>query len=107
MRRVGTFAFAFLAPVFLGLAAGATPAWAFTVPDANAPPPTEHQIQLRYADNQPSPYAMRYTDEAAQRLGMHDGQWEAFDSHASDPVRVTGGLDSGRPMISLQWRPGQ
>jgi hypothetical protein len=102
MQNFGPFAFALLA-----LTAGISPAWAFRVPDANAAPPTEHQIQLRDADNHPSPYAMNYADEAAQKLGVHDGEWEAFDSRSSAPVRVTGGIDSGRPMISLQWRPGQ
>jgi hypothetical protein len=102
MRCLRTFAFAFLA-----LTAGTASAWAFRVPDANAPVPTEHQIQLRDAADRPSPYAMSYSEEAAQKLGVRDGQWEAFDSRSSDRVRLTGGVDGGRPMISLQWRPGQ
>jgi hypothetical protein len=50
---------------------------------------------------------MTYTDEAAQRLGIRNGQWEAFDTHSSDPLSLRGGIDGGRPMIRLQWRPGQ
>jgi hypothetical protein len=99
MRKLRIFAFAFLA-----VTAGTAPAWAFRVPDAGATQPTEHQIQLRDADSRPSPYAMNYADEAAQKLGVRDGQWEAFDSR-SNPVMLKGGLDGGRPMLTLQWRP--
>lgn len=101
MRAFRSLAFAFLA------AAGPAPAWAFRVPDSNAPPPTEHQIAQRYRDSQPRPYAMNYTDEAAQRLGVRDGKWEAFNSRDPLMPSVKGGMDGGRPMISLQWRPGQ
>ena len=101
MRCFRSLAFAFLA------AAGPAPAWAFRVPDSNAPPLTQHQMDVRYADSRPQPYAMTYTDEAAQRLGIRNGQWEAFDTHSSDPLSLRGGIDGGRPMIRLQWRPGQ
>ncbi len=49
---------------------------------------------------------MNYTDEAAQRLGVHDGQWEAFDTNSSDPLMPSfkGGVDSGSAMFKLQWR---
>ena len=102
MRPLAPLAFAFLA-----LTAGAAPAWAFTVPQTNTPGPTEHQREQGTAPA--APYAMNYTDEAAQKLGVRDGKWEAFDTHSTNPLmpRLTGGLDSGRPMISLQWRPGQ
>jgi hypothetical protein len=88
------------------LAAGA-PAWGFRDPDANAPVLTEHQKELRYADSQSQPYAMTYADEAARKLGVRDGQWEAFNSRSSDPVMLKGGLNGGRPMLTLEWRPGQ
>ena len=80
------------------------------MPDGNAAPPTEHQIQQRDNAAKPSqPYAMNYTDEAAQTLGVRDGKWEAFDVHSSDPLMpsLKGGIDNGGAMISLQWRPGQ
>jgi hypothetical protein len=93
--------------VFLAIAAGATPAWAFRVPDSNTPPPTQHQMDVRYADSQPQPYAMTYTDEAARKLGIQDGQWEAFGARSSDSWSLKGGMDGGGPMIRLQWRPGQ
>ena len=69
-------------------------------------PQTEHQMQLRYADTKPQPYAMNYTDEAAQTLGVKDGKWEAFSTQSPDPLmpRFKGGIDSGRAMIGLQWR---
>jgi hypothetical protein len=71
------------------------------------PPPTQHQLDLRYADNQSAPYAMNYTDEAAQQLGIHDGQWEAFDTHSSNPLvpSFKGGVDNGSAMLKLQWVP--
>jgi hypothetical protein len=104
MRPIGSLAIAFLA-----LTAGAAPAWAFATPQTNAAWPTQHQQDLRTGDSQPQPYAMSYTDEAAQKLGVRDGKWEAFDSRSSDPLMpsLKGGMDSGRPMLSLQWRPGQ
>lgn len=100
MRSFGTFAFAFVA-----LAAGFEPAWAFRIPDSTAAWPTEHQKALHYTE--PQPYAMNYADAAAQRLGVKDGKWEAFTSRSSDMPSVKGSLDSGRPMLFLQWRPGQ
>ena len=102
MRSFGTFAFAFVA-----LAAGFEPAWAFRTLDGTAAWPTEHQKALRYSETQPQPYAMNYTDEAAQTLGVREGKWEAFTSRSSDMPSVKGSLDSGRPMLILQWRPGQ
>jgi len=103
MRSLRTFVFAFLA-----VTAGGAPAWAFSVTDSNAPPPTQHQLDLRYADNRSQPYAMSYTDEAAQKLGIRDGKWEAFNGRSSDPLvpSLQGGINDGRPMIGLQWRPG-
>ena len=80
---------------------------AFGPPDTNAPLPTEHQQALRYAEARDQPYAMNYNDEAAQRLGVHDGQWEAFDTHSTDPLvpSVKGGVDHGSAMLKLQWTP--
>jgi hypothetical protein len=96
-----------LAFAVLALTAGAAPAWAFATPQTNALLPTQHQLDQRVGDSQTQPYAMNYTDEAAQRLGVKDGKWEAFTTRSSDPVSLRGGMDSGRPMLSLQWRPGQ
>ena|ERR1700761_7357219 len=91
----------------LALILGTTSALAFRPPDTNAAMPTEHQMELRYADAPNQPYAMNYTDEAAQRLGVHDGQWEAFDTHSSDPLMPSfrGGVDNGSAMVKLQWVP--
>ena len=102
MRCFGT-----LALVFVALAAGSAPAMAFRTPDMVAPPPSEHLRQLRFVDNQTQPYAMNYTDEAARTLGVKDGRWEAFEPRSGDMPSVKGGLDGGRPMLILQWRPGQ
>ena len=104
MRPVCFIAFALFAVTLT-----AAPAWAFTTPETNAVLPTQHQQDQRASDDQASPYAMNYTDEAAQRLGVKDGKWEAFDTHSSDPLvpSLKGGIDHGGAMISLQWRPGQ
>ena len=114
MRSFGTLAFACVALAAgpaLGhtLAAGfeSAPAWAFPTPDGNASWPTEHQKALRYAETQSQPYAMNYADEAAQTLGVREGKWEAFTPHSSDMPSIKGSMDSGRPMLILQWRPGQ
>jgi hypothetical protein len=103
MAQFKTFAFVILATV-----AAAPAAWAFGTPNANAPySPTENQIDSRYADNQIQPYAMSYSEEAAQKLGVQDGKWEAFDTHSTDPLvpSLKGGVDSGAAMIKLQWTP--
>lgn len=96
-----------LACACLALIGATAPALAFRPPDTAAPLVTPHQQEQRYADNQPQPYAMNYTDEAAQQLGVHDGQWEAFDTHSSDPLvpSFKGGVDNGSAMIKLQWVP--
>ncbi|HET7084249.1 MAG TPA: hypothetical protein VFI23_05730 [Rhizomicrobium sp.] len=101
MRCFGTFALAFAA-----LAAGSQAAWAFRLPDPNAMPLTEHQLQLRSAENTPQPYAMNYTDEAARSLGVQNGKWEAFSTQSHNPLMPSfrGGIDGGRAMIGLQWR---
>jgi hypothetical protein len=90
----------------LALVLGTTSALAFRPPDANTET-SEHQMELRYSDAPNQPYAMNYTDEAAQRLGVHDGQWEAFETHPSDPLLPSfrGGVDNGSAMVKLQWIP--
>ena len=90
----------------LALIAGTTPILAFRSPETNRAFPTEHQLELRSADNQKQPYAMNYTDEAAQTLGIHDGKWEAFDTRSSDPLMPSfkGGVDNGAAMLKLQWQ---
>jgi hypothetical protein len=101
MSQCRTLAFAFLA-----MTAGSAPAWAFAVPDVNAAPPSQHQLDQAATPSQP--YAMNYSDEAARKLGVQDGKWEAFITHSSDPLMpsLKGGIDHGGAMISLQWRPG-
>ena len=95
-----------LAVAIPALIAGTAPAWAFPGPELNKPWPTEHQQELRAVATQPSPYAMRYSDEAAQTLGMKDGKWEAFTPTSSLMPRINGVLEGGRPMVRLQWQPG-
>ena len=75
-----------LAFACLTVSVGTTPAWAFRIPDSRAAPLTQHQMDLRYADRRIQPYAMNYADEAARKLGIQDGKWEAFDTHSSDPL---------------------
>jgi hypothetical protein len=56
------------------------------------------------------PYAMNYTDEAAQALGVKDGHMDVFSTQPTDRnnlmPRLSGGVDSSGAMIRLQWRPG-
>jgi hypothetical protein len=104
MRNIRTICLASFA-----LIAGSASASAFTLPDTNAAWPTPHQMEMRYADTPSQPYAMSYSDEAAQKLGVQDGRWEAFDTQSSNPLvpSLKGGIDHSGAMISLQWRPGQ
>jgi len=95
-----------LACALIALMAGSAPCLAFA--PYNAPlPATQHQLDVRYGDSQSQPYAMNYTDEAAQQLGVHDGQWEAFNTHSTDPMvpSFKGGVDNGSAMFKLQWVP--
>jgi hypothetical protein len=103
MRRFGTLVFAFVA-----LAAGPGSARGFLGPDTNAAPLTQHQMDLRYGGQQPQPYSLNYSDEAARNLGIENGKWEAFSTHSSDPLmpRFKGGIENGKAMVGLQWRFG-
>ena len=90
--------------VFLALAATGAPAWAFQVPEANAPYPTPHQQETRFADSQPHPWAMTYGDEAARRLGVQDGRWEAFGANSGDQrFNLKGGVNSQGAVLRLTW----
>jgi hypothetical protein len=95
-----------LLPALISLTAA--PAWAFRLPQPNAPYPTPRQVEARTADSQKEPYAMNFADEAARRLGVENGKWEAFSTHSRDPLMPSfrGGIDSGKAMIGLQWRFG-
>ena len=89
----------------LALLIAAAPAWAFPAPDPGWP--TQHQIDSRANAAPPQPYAMTYSDEAAQALGVRDGQWEAFNTRSDDPLvpSFKGGVDHGAAMLRLQWTP--
>lgn len=84
---------------------GAVPAHAAPGPDPNPGYPVPHVQESRLKDTA-QPYAMSYTDEVAQRLGVRDGRWEVFDTGSSHPLMpsLKGGIDSGGPMLRLQWR---
>ncbi len=92
------------APAFAGFGPrvpGANPlASPLAYPGAPKPPPPEQQKQ---------PYAMNYTDEAAETLGMRDGHMDVFSSkpaaHGFMPT-ISGGLGGDGAMLRLQWRPG-
>jgi hypothetical protein len=86
----------------LALAAGTGPALAFRVPEPNAPYPTQHQMEARNAEGE-QPWAMSYSDQAAQRLGVKEGQWEAFGSSDSAPYRLKGGIDTRGAVLRLTW----
>lgn len=77
------------------------PAFAFRAPETNAAWPTPHQLEA--ADNQHRPYAESYSDEAARRLGLADGRWEAFSAGNSSKATLKGGFDSHGAVLRLQW----
>jgi len=77
------------------------PAYAFGGLDLPQPVP-DHVREARYAEAQP--YAMSYSDEAAQKLGLKNGQWEAFKSDTPGMPNFNAGVDAGGPMLRLQWR---
>ena len=108
MRRFGTLGFAFVAFALVALAARPASGRGFRVPDPNVAPLTEHQMQLRDANSPRQPYATTFADEAARRLGVENGNWEAFSTHSRDPLTPSfrGGIDNGKAMIGLQWRFG-
>jgi hypothetical protein len=97
MRIFGTI---LSAALFLGPSAHAFPR-----PDPNNGYPIPHVRESQIKDRA-QPYAMNYTDGMAQSLGVREGRWEVFDTGSSHPLMpsLKGGIDSGGPMLRLQWR---
>jgi hypothetical protein len=60
------------------------------------------------SDSSTAPYAMNYTDEAAQALGVRNGRLDAFSIKPSsqDSLMPTlrGGVDKGGATVQLQWK---
>jgi hypothetical protein len=57
-----------------------------------------------------SPYAMSYSEEAAQNLGVRDGHMDIFATHpeASGYLpSMSGGLGGDGAMFRLKWHPGE
>lgn len=97
MRGIERFGVAILA-----LAAASTSAMAFQVPAPDTPYPTPHQREA--ANTQPQPWAMTYGDEAARRLGMQNGRWEAFSANSSDSrFSLKGGINGQGAVLRLTW----
>ena len=92
--------------IFLTLALVATAPAVAAEPQFNAPALIPHVQEASAAEQTKTPYAMNYTDEAAQSLGVKDGKWEAFTATSSSPIlpSLNAGADSGGAMIKLQWR---
>lgn len=99
MRR--TFALLIAAAA---LALGAAPARA-GVPDFNPVVPSEHVREARVAETQPQRFPTVWGDQAAQRLGVQNGRWEAFSTTPSSRLApsLNAGVDSGGAMLRLQW----
>ena len=72
---------------------------------------TEHEMILKYQDQQPVPsYPMNFPDEAAQTLGVHNARWEVFDTGPSRNAltsNLSGAIETSNATIKLQWHPGQ
>ena len=95
------------------LALWPTLAWAAPVPGADRPAaPLAYPGRPKPVYDSPKqPYAMRYTDEAAQTLGFLDGHMNVFSSRPDEnnpfvPV-FSGGIGGGGVMLRLQWRSGK
>jgi hypothetical protein len=62
-------------------------------------------------DDAKAPYAMNYTDEAAQTLGFRDGHMDVFSTKpAENKVYLpsfSGGLGGDGAMLKLQWHMGE
>ena len=97
---------------FLGLAflgAAVTASWAAEPSYA----PNASHLSLQYPGGpkaQPetpkTPYALNYTDQMAQSLGVHDGRMDFSGNRADSRLpTVSGGLGGGGPMVRLQWHP--
>jgi hypothetical protein len=104
MRFVRIFPFAAALLAFAG-----APVLAAARIDQQPTYPVQHQQDVRIAEQATQPYAMNYADEAAQRLGVKDGKWEAFDTGSSSSLlpSLKGGVDAGGAMVKLQWHPGE
>jgi hypothetical protein len=61
-------------------------------------------------EQQKQPYAMNYSDEAAQTLGVRDGHMDVFSTRPTSGnglmPTISGGLGGEGAMLRLQWRPG-
>ena|ERR1700761_90363 len=99
MRRLNALSIAAAA-----LAFGAWPARAGVMPDLNPVLP-EHVREAKYADADTQRYPTTWSDEAAQRLGVQDGKWEAFHTTPSSQFEpsFSAGADAGGAMLKLQW----
>ena len=62
-------------------------------------------------DTAKAPYAMNYSDEAAQTIGVRDGHWDVFSAKPAENQpylpSLSGGLGSDGAMLKLQWHPGE
>lgn len=84
---------------------GAAPAGAGTLPNLDSGLTSEHVREARDAEREPQRYPTVWGDEAAQRLGVKDGRWEAFSTAPSSGLApsLNAGVDSGGAMLRLQW----
>jgi hypothetical protein len=72
------------------------------------PPNPPNSAPVAAPDLSVAPYAMNYTDEAAQALGVHNGRLDAFSIKPSskDSLLPTlrGGVDKGGATVQLRWK---
>jgi len=78
--------------------------------------PFSDHLSLQYpgapkpvSDATPSPYAMTYTDEVAQSLGVKDGHMDVFSTQpvSSYMPSFSAGVDQSGAMFRLKWHPGE
>ncbi|HUO01407.1 MAG TPA: hypothetical protein VMU31_01410 [Rhizomicrobium sp.] len=104
MRQGKALIFAFVALLGMGTSAKAVQV------------PFRDQLSLQYPgapkpvrEETQSPYAMTYTDEVAQSLGVKDGHMDVF---STSPVSTympsfSAGVDGSGAMLRLKWHPGE
>jgi hypothetical protein len=65
----------------------------------------------RIQDNDAAPYAMNYSEEAAQAMGVRDGQMDVFSTDSAESRSnlpyLSGGVGAEGAMLKLQWHPGE
>ena len=64
----------------------------------------------RVYDDEKLPYAMTYTEEVAQTLGVKNGRMDVFSTQPTSSglmPAISGGLGGDGAMLRFRWHPGE